>query len=439
MRSKKLSVGLGVFGAVTASLCLISTSAFADYAPTTSDVVGVGSDTVQAAANFVFDGDFTGNSGYNSIGNPNKAISFDATADANTRLAYSPQGVGNTPTVPTTNACAPGTGATVGTGNANSTHTGDVPCVLNPTIVLRAGTSPVMRPNGSGAGYNLLKADTDASGNSKGYVDFARASSGRGTNALFDSITIGSDPLQILVSDTTNAPAALTAAQLNSIYACSVTTWNDPAIGGSSSATIKPLLPQIGSGTRTSFLGAIGNPTVGNCVTNVEENDPEAIDSSGNSVNAIEPMSGGRLNLFKGKLSTGAANGVGGYFLDPSCPFPVSDSSTPTACTTGATLNPNVHVLTGAGAFNISRPLYLYFRHADIASTTPYQPGLSLNWVRTLFYNPCSGLGHTTGCVTVGGTSYGPGGQPFIATSGAAAAISAAGIVPTYAYTASGP
>ena len=70
------------------------------------------------------------------------------------------------------------------------------------------------------------------------------------------------------------------------------------------------------------------------------------------------------------------------------------------------------------------RPLYLYFRDADITSTTAYQPGGTLNWVRTLFYNPCSGAG-TPGCVTVGGTIYGPGGQPFIATAAAQADISA--------------
>ncbi|MCU1657297.1 MAG: hypothetical protein JWO57_1953, partial [Pseudonocardiales bacterium] len=382
---------------------------------------------------FVADGDFTGNGGYNSLGNANKFISVDATADANTRLAYSPQGLGP--------SCAPGTGGTAGTGNANATHA-DAPCTLNPTIILRAGTSPVQRPNGSGAGYNLLKQDTDAAGNGKGYVDFSRASSARGSNVLFDSITVGTDPLAILSSSTTNA-VALSTAQLTSIYNCTATTWT--AVGGTSTATIKPLLPQVGSGTRSSFLSAIGVPTPGSCVTNVEENDPEAIDSSGDPSNAIEPMSGGRLNLFQGKLSTGAANGVGGFFTDPSCPFSPAESTTPAGCVgAAATLAPNVKFWnTGTPSsgtlFNITRNLFMYFRHADIASTTPFQPGSALNWVRTMFYNPCSGAGHTTGCVTVGTTTYGPGGAPYFATAAAQAAISASGITPAYAYTASGP
>ena len=356
------------------------------------------------------------------------------TADANSRLAYGTGALSGT--------CTPGTGGTAGTGNQNGTHT-DTPCTLNPAVVLRAGTTPVQRPNGSGAGFNLLKQDTDSSGNGLGYVDFSRASSARTGGAFFDSITVGQDPLAILSRTGGNA-VALSAAQLNSIYSCSVTTWDDPSIGGASSATIKPLIPQVGSGTRSSFLSAIGSPTLGGCVTAVEENDPEAIDASSSPANAIEPMSGGRLNLYLGKLANGNPNGVGGYFTDPSCPFPPSESTTPTACTTGSTLTPNVKFWdTGTPhsgtLFDISRPLYLYFRHSDINSPKVFQPGGTLNWVRTMFYNPCSGTGHTTGCVTVGGVQYGPGGPPVFAQGSYQSNISAAGVTPTYAYTPGGP
>ncbi len=57
MLAKKLSVGVGALAAAVASIGLLSTSAFADYAPSANDVVGVGSDTVQAAGNFIGDGD----------------------------------------------------------------------------------------------------------------------------------------------------------------------------------------------------------------------------------------------------------------------------------------------------------------------------------------------------------------------------------------------
>jgi ABC-type phosphate transport system substrate-binding protein len=431
MIGKTIKLGTGLVAAVTAGVLAFPTSAWADYGPTSGDVVGVGSDTLQQLGDFVADGDFTGNPGYNTLGNKNKFISIDATADANTRLAYGPQGLGPN--------CAPGTGGTAGTGNQNSQHA-DSPCVLNPTVVLRAGKSPVQRPNGSGAGYNLLKQDTNANGTGKGYIDFARASSPRGSNAQIDSVTVGTDPLAMLTSSTTNA-VALSAAQLNAIYACTATRWTD--VGGTSTATIKPLLPQVGSGTRSSFLSAINNPTLGSCVTNVEENDPEAIDASGDPANAIEPMSGGRLNLFLGKLADGTANGVGGYFKDASCPFPAAESTTPTACTTaGATLAPNVKFWdsgtpSSGSLFDVTRNLYIYFRHADIDSTKKFQPGSTLNWVRTMLYNPCPTPGSAS-CTVINGVEYGPGGQPYFATAAGQANIAAAGIVPTYAYTAGG-
>jgi ABC-type phosphate transport system substrate-binding protein len=424
MRLSKLAAGFAGVVTVSATLAFLPSAAFADYGPSPSDVVGVGSDTVQAAGNFVADGDYTGDAGYNSAGNLNKFISLDATADANTRLAYGTFGVGSGATA-ATNACSPGTGGTQGTGNQNTTHLGDKPCALNPTLVLRAGLSPVQRPNGSGAGYNLLKADTNAAGNGLGLVDFARASSARGSNVLFDSVQIGNDPFAMLTSATTNATNGLSIAQIKSIYNCTSTNWS---AFGTGTGTIVPLLPQIGSGTRSYFLGQIGlnESTIGSCTQNVEENDPEAIDASSSPVNAIEPMSQSRLFLFQGKLSNGTTSGVAGYFKDPSC---IADSTVAPACTTGLTLTPNVKLWstgvpapTDAGAlFNPTRPLYIYFRHADISSAIKFQPGGTLNWVRTMLYNP--------GGVTT----------PYWCSAAGQADISAAGIIPACAYTASGP
>src|SRR5262249_36623257 len=150
------------------------------------------------------------------------------------------------------------------------------------------------------------------------------------------------------------------------------TTWNAPSIGGASANTIHPLLPQVGSGTRTSFLGAIGVTTPGGCVANVEENDPEAIDQSGFPADAIEPMSSGRLNLFQGRDGSNAPNGVGGYFTDPSCPFGITAGNCAVA---SRTLSPNVkYWTTGAPLsgtlFNINRPLFIYFRDVDVFNDT---------------------------------------------------------------------
>ena len=442
MHIKKLAVAAGAVGALALTL-LPASPASADYAPGPNDVVGVGSDTVQYVIDFLADGDYAANPGYNT-GKLNRVINFDATPDANARLAYGSYGLGSATTgagtsavggTAATNFCGPGQGGTQGTGNANTAHTGDKPCVLNPTIVLRAGLKPVLRPNGSGAGFNALKADVAAGTRN---IDFARRSSAAGdTTGTYDSVNVGQDGLAMLGKTGGNA-VALSAAQLKLIYECSATTWNDARLGGSSSATIVPLIPQVGSGTRSSFITAIGSSetaiTTAGCAQNVEENDPEAIDSSSSAANAIEPMSSGRLAMYRGQDSTGASLGTS-YFSDPTCIY----KSTNTTCVSTPVLSPDVNYFTTgtpggttAGTlFNITRNLFVYFRDADLNGTTAFQPGTTRNWVRTLFYNPCSGTDLNGATISVaagncvGGGAYGPGGQPFLTKSASALAESA--------------
>lgn len=433
MQHRKLLVGLAATTSVAASLLLVAPPAFADYAPVQKDVVGVGSDTVQDASDFIADGDFLADSGYNTLGNKFKIVNFDATPDANARLAYGPQGLGPN--------CAPGTGATAGTGTQTTNHA-DAPCTLNPTIVLRAGVVPVQRPNGSGAGAAAILTD------SHHYISYTRASSKQGSTlgAAFDSITVGTDKLAILAATTTNA-VPLSVADLTAIYSCTDTTWT--SVGGSSGATIIPLLPQVGSGTRKTFLADISVTTPGGCVQTVEENDPTAIAATSSPINTIEPLSGGRLNLFQGKLGDGSSNGVGGYFHDPSCSLNAIAAGTPSACAAANnTLNPAVAFVNGSPPdasgpiYNDNRNLYIYFRASDVTSNVAWQPGGTLNWVRTLFYNPCpdSPPKAGDGCSSdpIAG-EVGPGGAPFYATAAGQALISAAGVTPTYAATVGGP
>ena len=429
MQIKKLAVAAAAVGAMGVSL-LTAAPASADYAPGPGDVVGVGSDTVQYVIDFLADGDYTGSTGYN-LGKLNRVVNFDATPDANARLGYGSYGLGSNvasagggpaSSAAGTNFCGPGTGATQGTGAQNAPHTGDKPCFLNPTIVLRSGLKPVQRPNGSGAGFNALKADVAAGSHN---IDFARSSSARGDlTGTYDSVNVGQDGLAMLSKTGGNA-VALSAAQLKSIYECTVTTWNQ--VGGSSTATIRPLTPQIGSGTRSSFLGAIGVATPGACAIDVEENAPEAIDASGDPANAIEPMSSGRLAMYQGKDSLGNALGTS-YFSDPSCIY----KSTNATCVSTPVLSPDVKYWTTGtpttgSLFNITRNLYVYFRAADVNGTTAFQPATKTNWVRALFYNPCGGTdlnGNAIGTGAgqtpcTGGGLFGPGGAPYLINNAA--------------------
>ena len=481
----RIKIGAGAIAAAAATIMLLPAAASADYAPSGHDVVGVGSDTLQALGDFVADGSYVADPGYNVNSPKYRFISIDATADANTRLAYGPQGANGLGTS-TTEGCAPGLDKKVGTGTQTGfdTTTGNLPCTLNPTVVLRAGLSPEQRPNGSGAGYNILSATTTTAGAALGdggwgTVNFARASAPKnGNNSNFDSIEVGTDDLAMLAASTgSNMPAAgLTTAQLTAIYNCTDTVWTQ--VGGSSSATIDPLIPQVGSGTRSVFLGDLGLANPGSCVQNVEENDPNAIADSQNAANAIEPMANTRLNLFNGISGTGgAANGgtANGYFDDPSCPFNPTISSytsgtngvqvagtgnAPTQCQgTAATLVPAVkEYLSHGGAggtssapYDDNRPLYIYFRHSDITSPTIWEPGGTLNWVRTMFYNPCTasitsltiltGTAATNaGCSAGGfGDEVGPGGEPFFESPAGQQDIADAGVQPTYLYTSASP
>ena len=181
--------------------------------PAATDIVGVGSDTVQALFN-QFSTDYTATP---------KLYSWDAT--------------GSTP------------------------------------ITTKTGATSIARPNGSGAGITALGSTTSAT------VDFARSSRGpqTGDPTTDDFIAYARDAVSWAAQSGGDAPANLTKADLQNIYSCTYTKWNQITdISGytGSANTIKPFLPQSGSGTRSFFLSAAGITTIGGCVNQtVEENE----------------------------------------------------------------------------------------------------------------------------------------------------------------------
>lgn len=162
------------------------------------------------------------------------------------------------------------------------------------SIVTKANCAPIARPDGSSAGIAALTANAKTSDGKHFCIDFARSSRGRSsTDPAFASggiafVDLARDGVTYATQATTNAPGNLTTAQLAAIYNCTATTWNQ--VGGTSTATIKPFLPQTGSGTRAFFLSAIGVSTPGACVNStVQEN--EGVDPQLASPNAIVPFS----------------------------------------------------------------------------------------------------------------------------------------------------
>lgn len=126
------------------------------------------------------------------------------------------------------------------------------------------------RPSGSGAGINALRTSAGATSNWSaasnntpavridGQIDIARSSSGPGTNANTNGVLLyvpyARDAVGYAYKGGTAAWANLTAADLKGIYDGTTTV-----IDG---VTVKPRLPQAGSGTRNFFLGAIGYGSV---------------------------------------------------------------------------------------------------------------------------------------------------------------------------------
>jgi hypothetical protein len=376
--SASLAAACTTLGALALSVgaAVPAHAASADYAPGPNDVVGVGSDTLQFVLDFGDDGDPSGDTGYNGAGNIYKIVSIDATADSNARAAYL----------------------------NNSTNANLQP--LDPTVVLRSGTFPIERPNGSGAGLSALLADTAPT---DPYIDFVRSVSlptaaqaatavSNGWGGLQEFV-LGTDNLEVAKAATgSNAPAGLSVAQLAQIYECNPTgalgspsgqtSWNE--VGGTSSNNVIPVIPQVGAGTRTIFLADLGitSAQLGPCVVTGEQNDPTAITGNTDPADVIEPFSLGRLNLYNGKSgnTTFGSNPSSGYFHSPTTPYPGAAS----AQASGVTL------LTGApsgtdssgGVYDDDYNLYVVYRWSDQTSSTAWQPGGTLNWAQTLFCNP---------------------------------------------------
>jgi ABC-type phosphate transport system substrate-binding protein len=237
--------------------------------PKLTDVVGVGSDTTQLVMDAI-------------------AKHYDGTSPAHKLYSW--------------DAVNPSTGATGDTIVTKGSSSSDTTCSM-------------ARPNGSSAGIKALAA-TIKDGASP-CIDFARASRGTQTGDPTGLLWVGWG--KDAVSWTTpksgsGKPTTLTVAQLTAIYTCTSTTWKQ--VGGTSTATIVPVLPQTSSGTRAFFLKQIGVTTPGSCVVNgsinitgdthnpvpIEENTGVSVSDSGgpltgnqfeftNNPNAIFPYS----------------------------------------------------------------------------------------------------------------------------------------------------
>ncbi|GEC09437.1 hypothetical protein SSP24_70920 [Streptomyces spinoverrucosus] len=137
-------------------------------------------------------------------------------------------------------------------------------------IKTRANGCEMDRPNGSSDGIEALSNDIDANTNCLDFARSSRSVATAGTDLTW--IPFASDKLTMAVRDGSPLEGVdFTTAQLKAIYECSVTSVNGNPV--------TPLIPQSGSGTRSYFLGQIGNPTLGSCVGTMQEHDGRAVTS----------------------------------------------------------------------------------------------------------------------------------------------------------------
>ena len=223
------------FAAVTTALGVLVAGGFAAGAayaePVSNSYVLVGSDTLQDVGNALANGTVITGTSVRVLGGGQTIGSFDA---------------------------FPSTGA-------------------GSQIQTKPGGPTFLRPAGSGAGVNALRASiTGNAYNGKtitGQVDIARSSSGPGTNATADGklayVPFGRDAVAYIYKGGNAQWANLTAAQLKQIYEGTLTE-----VGGT---PVTPRIPQSGSGTRSFFLGAIGNPTLKAGIADAPENDASVL------------------------------------------------------------------------------------------------------------------------------------------------------------------
>ncbi|TDV53657.1 hypothetical protein [Actinophytocola oryzae] len=238
-----LSLGLG---SATADPHLLDNGSSdpAGFVPSSDDLVGTGSDTIQFVTDLLA-------RGYNAQGGV-RIASYDATN-------------------PTTGL----PGGNIILRDPNQDTTPAEPPVANGDDIV------IARPNGSGAGITTLINNTN--------VDFARSSRpSNGTNAedALAFIPFASDGLSYIVDDFSFVPTNFTAADLRDVYTCQLPGYSAK-------------LPQAGSGTRSFFLQQIGvtetqiaTAVAAGCVDDtVQEHDANAVD---NDPFALAPFSSAR-------------------------------------------------------------------------------------------------------------------------------------------------
>lgn len=265
-------------------------------------------------------------------------------------------------------------GAFVRTIDADGVTLGNFDAFGSATIQAKSQGPFFVRPSGSGNGRNALIASIKGTAWQgtviTDQVDIARSSDGPGSNENVNGqlayLPYGRDAVSYAyIGGNGTDLANLTTAQLKSIYEASGTT----TIG---TTTVKPLLPQSGSGTRKFFLSAIGVATPGasdQATTTLAENDASVLKAAyaaDASVAYVIPFSAAswiaQVNNASGVNTVAGSNTSLG-----------SINGTAAFTGTGTSLTPNAAFYSSS----FGRDTYLIVEYARIVEGAKYDPTLA--------------------------------------------------------------
>ena len=122
-------------------------------------------------------------------------------------------------------------------------------------LVPKTGGNQIARANGSSSGITALNSTTNAT------LDIARSSRPPQPGNTDWFIPFATDAVGWAAATGGNAPTNLSSADLQGIYNCSITSWSqitDVSGYTGPNTTIQAFVPQNGSGTRAFFLSALG-------------------------------------------------------------------------------------------------------------------------------------------------------------------------------------
>lgn len=146
-------------------------------------------------------------------------------------------------------------------GNRFYSYASSGPSPLTP----KRGCAPIARPDGSSAGIAALAARQTLP-NGQPCLDYARGTRDKQPTdpKSLEFLPFASDGITWAANANGNAPQSMTPQQMAAILTCKVTTWDQ--VGGTSKATIKPLLPDVGVGILGFLKTGLGIDQPGPCV-----------------------------------------------------------------------------------------------------------------------------------------------------------------------------